>query len=1734
MKTTDIININRKAVIITAIPIEYCAVREHLTDIVEVKHPKGTIYELGNFVCSDSTSWAVAIVEIGPGNSGTAMETERAIDFFHPSVAIFVGVAGGIKDVNLGDVVVATKVYGYESGKVKGRFLQRPDVGESSYSLIQRARAEAKKEEWLNRIKNKIALEPKVCIGPIAAGEKVVSSTRSNLYRFLCNQYNDAIAVEMEGRGFLKAIHANQEVNALIIRGISDLLEKKAEADRDGYQKLASQAASAFAFEVLNRFMSACEKKTGQYILVLSANFDELERPQIEAVVSHLRKLTGDLNLTLTHSENGSVKLVLRGSHAGFEMIRSLFNSGNLSQILGIEILDISWLGYEEHEQLTDLNTSIKIEVIPKEKELNKVYEDKHKERNGVTSKILDEKIQILLEEWRNSLPICEYVPRYIEREELGSNEADPLGLQKYLLKKKKLKTLSESELNELSYINDSDICYISNMILLGNSGSGKSYILKYGCIQAAEAYLRGDYNRIPFWLDLSNLGSDNDIKKQLDRDNQGLFSQLWEKTSYGIAIFFDSLDELLADNPLFIKDLRNFIKDFTSDRCRIFIACRRSYWHEKWLDNFMKKFGLYNTDHLDHEVYQYLIKDDVERGKFFEEIHRKDISELSKIPITGFYLARCFINGEQLSDTKSDCFSKIITQLLKGHKETDKGIISPPLERLRLVGQRLACTDAFCGEKNWNEQDAIDVLASDFSQEEIMYTLSRPLFRKEGGKFRIIHQLLKEHLIAESLKTLTLERQRQLLVSSNMQKILPRYRGIASSLASMNKEFYYFLISRDPLTAFTSECSVIDEYTKTQLLHCVIDESIRSHRAPWIKRVNRGDRLDSHLHKFKPEDIAMFLFPYLKDLDNEIALLWAVYCLDKWGGCAELNRRLIELIKQTGINLEIRRKAIKAVAQSQDIDAIKETIELCLYDGEDDIRGTAIDAERKIMKLSPSQFLKHYLIPRKQVNLLCSLDYTLQEFAYSIDSKKEFKDCFRFIDANYLKMGDFLEELLEILLKMALKKEFFDIPKTLIAKILGRRKRFLVEKIESHLKELFQKSPLLLANTWEFLLKNFNEKREGYRASLNDEALGEIAGDEILDLLQKQLSKLTQDQQSFCRNVVRAAFYKNPTEERLRLFKKKAPLFSENLKLPLVAKTLSLDEVKIKICKILESKKPVETKVLDLSDTINEYVSLKKTFLSYGDDSQKCAELIQSFDSQVLANIKGLLYETIMNTNFKRIPVPNSKNRWYVSNHLFGEWPIKILLHLGVGFPLEKAQEMLHYYSCTSEVNDLGTMLLKEIKKRYPDTFKDQALSLLEDKHGSIYPVLELLMKNNLDLYIDRAMDRLQKSEFEDFELDDLLNYVAHFRPQGYLDLFYNVYEHSYNEELEEFAKDISSKNHRVSKCLIPLFMMLSPDNDLAWEKLKDLLDKRLMPSFDQLYIRNKHLNIPDSQKHLPIIVDWMAYEAREFGSSGREGFTILKDTIRRIGGKIAIAEIKRIIASKAYDDVEWLNLLIIDMEDDSLESEWVKWDSKVLFTLIKDSNIRVINTERDLFESIMESLLEIKDDCEKKAERVAAFWDCEKPHNWDTWKPKPEPLIQNYLWPTIKDKMQGKGIIGIEEKTIGPDKCDFIVIKQINNITLRVIVELKRAQFKTPEKLVDSLVKQLHQQYMIRENVRLGIFLVIWYKDGRRCKKPEKWESTQELQKELIGVLDEIKKKTGDTIESVIIDVTGIPRTV
>jgi nucleoside phosphorylase len=176
-----------------------------------------------------------------------------------------VGVAGGIADngAALGDVVAATRVIAYEGGKDTDDGLQpRPVDLPSSFDLKQVAAQMLVDDAWKQRILGRelgVAPAFQVHVEPIAAGSKVVASSASQTARLIEQVAPRAVAVEMEGAGFLEAVSRFQTVSGIVVRGISDLLDGKAHADREGWQRQASANAAAFAFELLRRLQPSSQ-----------------------------------------------------------------------------------------------------------------------------------------------------------------------------------------------------------------------------------------------------------------------------------------------------------------------------------------------------------------------------------------------------------------------------------------------------------------------------------------------------------------------------------------------------------------------------------------------------------------------------------------------------------------------------------------------------------------------------------------------------------------------------------------------------------------------------------------------------------------------------------------------------------------------------------------------------------------------------------------------------------------------------------------------------------------------------------------------------------------------------------------------------------------------------------------------------------------------------------------------------------------------------------------------------------------------------------------------------------------------------------------------------------------------------------------------------------------------------------------------------------------------------------
>lgn len=244
-------------VLLTALALEYQAVRQYLEQPWAWPHPAGTLFEVGHL---PGVTGMIALAQTGEGNVSAAVIAERAIAAFQPRALLCAGLAGGLKDdIALGDIVIATKIYALHSGREHDDgFLPRPRSWHASHQLQQLAQHLARTGTWTRLIPGypddpdgpaPSAVRPAVVhFKPVASGEVVLTGTDTSLTALLRHTYDDAVAVEMESAGTAQAAHLNWSLPTLSVRGISDHADaRKHMADRAKWQHIAAQRAAAFA-----------------------------------------------------------------------------------------------------------------------------------------------------------------------------------------------------------------------------------------------------------------------------------------------------------------------------------------------------------------------------------------------------------------------------------------------------------------------------------------------------------------------------------------------------------------------------------------------------------------------------------------------------------------------------------------------------------------------------------------------------------------------------------------------------------------------------------------------------------------------------------------------------------------------------------------------------------------------------------------------------------------------------------------------------------------------------------------------------------------------------------------------------------------------------------------------------------------------------------------------------------------------------------------------------------------------------------------------------------------------------------------------------------------------------------------------------------------------------------------------------------------------------------------------
>ena len=250
--------------------------------------------------------WNVAVVAPPIGFDSFALWTNAVIQELSPQFLILAGMAGGLKDVVIGDIVIGTSACNYESGK------------ETSQGFAPRARVMVNvNRDFLNlaltisRSLEYNAEGIRYHNGQIASGSKVIAEINSETYKKLKHYNSEALAVEMEAFAFAEAA-SEAKVQYINIRGISDMIQHKKESDDSGYQEIASARVREFLKPLINSLPKSKPKAIHSFPVKIIQHIysaREWRQPEIGKLIIYpklIELVQGQKSMTIRHLKSVS------------------------------------------------------------------------------------------------------------------------------------------------------------------------------------------------------------------------------------------------------------------------------------------------------------------------------------------------------------------------------------------------------------------------------------------------------------------------------------------------------------------------------------------------------------------------------------------------------------------------------------------------------------------------------------------------------------------------------------------------------------------------------------------------------------------------------------------------------------------------------------------------------------------------------------------------------------------------------------------------------------------------------------------------------------------------------------------------------------------------------------------------------------------------------------------------------------------------------------------------------------------------------------------------------------------------------------------------------------------------------------------------------------------------------------------------------------------------------------
>lgn len=191
------------------------------------------------------------------GNVEASVSVNNIIQQFRPDLFFFAGTCGGIKDVKIGDTIIATNVFDLLRGKDSDKWHAKPScsgMGEKNKGICISVMMAVNRGDLLpyyySKTKNKIHM------GDIGSSSAIIASKDSMVREIISTQYANIIAVEMEGYGFYQTLKVNGYHDGIMIRAVTDDACTKNQQQDDINQPAGMKKVYYVIIELIKRFIS--------------------------------------------------------------------------------------------------------------------------------------------------------------------------------------------------------------------------------------------------------------------------------------------------------------------------------------------------------------------------------------------------------------------------------------------------------------------------------------------------------------------------------------------------------------------------------------------------------------------------------------------------------------------------------------------------------------------------------------------------------------------------------------------------------------------------------------------------------------------------------------------------------------------------------------------------------------------------------------------------------------------------------------------------------------------------------------------------------------------------------------------------------------------------------------------------------------------------------------------------------------------------------------------------------------------------------------------------------------------------------------------------------------------------------------------------------------------------------------------------------------------------------------